>query len=107
ACTASCENYEGCIACGACPWSRVEVTSEDAWEDSWAGNVYTFSTAPDGCSCHDTHDAPAGKYRIEVPIYDSPDPNDGAQPVYTVIKDFTLPADNDTVFVDVTLPLGG
>ncbi|MCB9590886.1 MAG: hypothetical protein H6718_36110 [Polyangiaceae bacterium] len=106
-CTASCDNYQGCIACGACPWSRLEVTSNDSLEDTWAGNVYTFSNAPDGCTCHDVHSAPAGKYRISVPLYATPDPNTDDGPVYIVTQDFELPATNDVVFVDVTLPLGG
>jgi len=103
-CSASCEDYNGCIACGACPYGYSEVTSTNSPKRDWAGYTYTFDTAPDGCTCHDTHQARAGKYRVEVPVYASGDAEFNDPPVFTASAEFTLPAENNVVYVDVSLP---
>ncbi len=102
-CTVDCSDppVGGCMACGACMSQMVPVSEATSAQASWLGNTYTFGTNSDGCSCHNTFEAPAGKYRIEVPVYLSLEPYT-AEPVHTAVVDFTLPAPNGTVTVDLT-----
>jgi hypothetical protein len=79
----------------------VPVSASTNAQDSWLGTTFTFGTNSDGCNCHNTFEAPAGKYRIEVPVYLNPEPY-ASGPVHTAVVDFTLPAPNGTVTVDLT-----
>ncbi len=103
-CTTPCSDTSGgCIACGACFEEARAVTSSTPTEDIWPGNTYTFGTDPQGCSCHRGFTAPAGKYRVSVPVYLSEsDALSGGPSVATIVDvDFDLPAPNGVVVVDL------
>lgn len=104
-CTVDCEDDGGCIACGACQELMVPIGLGDSHEDMWTGYHYTFGTSSQGCSCHNEFVAPAGKYRIEVPVYDGEDPYT-AQVARVATADFTLPAPDGVVRIDVSLVYG-
>ncbi len=107
-CTIDCMSPDarngGCIACGACMYQGLEVTNGAPVESEWSGNTFQFSQTPSGCSCHDKIVAPAGKYRIEVPVYASDEQN--GSPIYTVPLGFELPAPNGVVEVPLAV-VGG
>lgn len=101
-CTVDCSDASlGCIACSACQSLMVRVDSSSTASSSWLGHTYTFSTNAHGCPCHDKFEAPAGKYRIEVPVYSTSEPY-VSQPIDVVVVDFTLPALGNVVTVDLT-----
>jgi hypothetical protein len=105
-CTIDCaDTTGGCIVCSPCMQSMYAVGPGVSHSDFWAGHGYTFDTTPEGCACHAQFVAPAGKYRIEVPLYDSPDPY-SAHLVRTSTVEFTLPAPGDQVYVDVSIVWG-
>ena len=96
-CTIDCNDDDGpCIACGGCQQLMIAVGPGQVHTDSWAGHHYTFGTSSQGCSCHNEFETPAGKYHIEVPVYDSDDPYT-AQVIGFASADFTLPAPEGTV----------
>lgn len=104
-CTIDCSESMGCIECGACPESGL-IVSQDAWqEDTWTGDTYAFSQNAAGCTCHTTSAAPAGKYRITVPVFntaqDAMDNANGNLRSY----DFQLPAPNGLVVIPVDMGL--
>ena len=82
-CTINCEDASdggGCIACGECMSQTLEVLPGQAKDVSWSGLQYTFDHYQ-GCQCHYEHVAPAGLYRVSVPVWDKYfDPMQGEQP---------------------------
>jgi hypothetical protein len=104
-CTIDCSSPEarggGCIACGACMYQGIEVTPGAPYDSQWSGNTFDFATTNNGCSCHDPSAAPAGKYRISVPVYGSDDAAQQGSPLYTIEVPFTLPAPGGVVEVPI------
>lgn len=104
-CTIDCASPEarngGCIACGACMHQGIEVTPNAPHESSWAGNTFTFDTTNNGCSCHHTTAAPAGKYQISVPVYASDEAAQAGEALYEIKVPFTLPAPGGVVEVPI------
>ncbi|MCC6526917.1 MAG: hypothetical protein IT373_29990 [Polyangiaceae bacterium] len=100
-CTVDCSDPPGsCIACGACMDFGQLVPPGGSYDQAWAGLYYTFGTLQ-GCSCHVEHVAPAGKYRVAVPVWVA-DPTGGmAPPPTTVLTDFTLPTAGGVVTVSI------
>lgn len=100
-CTVDCSETMGCIECGACPQSAVAVSMAAPAENAWAGDTYTFGQTSEGCSCHNAGVAPAGKYRITVPVYtteqDALNHTNGVDRSF----DFTLPAPNGVVVLPI------
>ncbi|MCA9595402.1 MAG: hypothetical protein KC776_18935 [Myxococcales bacterium] len=103
-CTVDCANNDpgGCIACGACPMFGEQVTPAKPYQQVWQGMKYTFDQNAEGCQCHDSIAAPAGKYRVTVPVYASEDDAMFGKPLREVTVDFSLPAPGNVVEV----PLG-
>ena len=98
-CGALCPMIASCSD-GACLQQTEPVTAAAPLMDLWEGYDHV---APKGSSidCVDEVTAPAGRYRVSVPVYDSPtDPNEGA-PLYTAVVDFTLPVPGGVVHVPV------
>lgn len=105
ACTIDCaEADNGCIQCGACPLDGIPVVLGAPIADGWSGNTFTFSETATGCMCHEGHVAPAGKYRITVPVYASAEAATSGEKSFDAIVDFELPAPNDTVDVVLAPP---
>jgi hypothetical protein len=80
---------------------RVEPGQEQAF--TWPGKQYSFELYQ-GCSCHRDHVAPAGRYRVTVPVWDKAfDPEQGELPPPTryVEVGFELPGTGQ-----VLVPLG-
>jgi hypothetical protein len=103
-CTVDCADPSGgCIACGPCFEGGRQVAPGAAVMADWNGNTYTFDTLPTGCSCHHTAVAPAAKYRISVPIFESEAAAQANTPSRTVDVDFELGAP----VLDVVVPIGG
>lgn len=103
ACTADCKAFMGCVACGPCPSGPVEVPPGGKKEMAWSGSTYTFGTVM-GCTCHEAHQAPAGKYRAVVDLWDTaPGPNQPKPKAdRSVAKDFELVTKSNVVVVDVS-----
>jgi hypothetical protein len=101
-CTVDCNDppVGACMACD-CAFDMVPVSDSSSLEVSWPGNTYTFAKNADGCECHNRFEAPAGKYRIEVPVYLTNELYPST-PDYTAVVDFTLPAPSGVVTVDLT-----
>lgn len=92
-CTVDCSDPPGsCIACGACFEQAITVAPGAMTSGEWLGYTYTFSTQPDGCSCHNQHIAPAAKYRIHVPVFASEMDAQTNTPAFSIDADFELPA---------------
>jgi hypothetical protein len=89
----------GCIACGACMYQGIEVTPGAPHESPWSGNTYDFATTSSGCSCYNASSAPAGKYKISVPVYASDADAQQGTVLYTIEIPFTLPAPGGVVEV--------
>lgn len=102
-CTVDCSESMGCIDCGACPYSAVAVGPNAPYYDKWSGEQFVFGTNQAGCTCHDSFDAPPGKYRINVPVYKSEQDALMGVNASVVGVDFTLPAPNGTVVVPIDL----
>ena len=103
-CTELCSANAGCLACGACAWLGKEIPTGTSLESTWEGYSYTLHDIPGmaGCQCHERHEAPAGRYRVEVDVYASAiDAETGQAPLRTVPVDFELPAPNG--IVDIAL----
>jgi hypothetical protein len=101
-CSSDCADPEGvCIQCEQCLRVMVPVGGDITASLQWPGNTYTFDTNAAGCPCHNRFVAPAGKYRIEVPVYDTEVP-EAVSPIHTATLDFTLPSPDGIVRVDVT-----
>ena len=102
-CTLDCgDPTSGCIACGPCMQNAIRVAPSEAYEVTWDGITYTFSTTAEGCTCSTGHPAPAARYRVSVPVFASPDAALASVPARTVDFDFDLPVAFDGV---VTVPL--
>ena len=104
-CTVDCAEKNQCIQCGACLEQAVAIAPGGTQEHAWAGKTYTFSENNVGCMCHVEHTAPAGKYRITVPVWATEqEAEEGGSPAGEVSVDFDLPAPGGVVEVPVTLP---
>jgi hypothetical protein len=68
----------------------------------WPGTLIALREQA-GCACSVPSPAPAGKYRINVPVYEPESPSAGGgyarTSVYEVTVDFTLPAPGNVVDV--------
>lgn len=89
----------GCIACGACMWQGTEVTPSAPHQSTWSGKTFSFSQTGSGCQCYDAFAAPAGRYRIKVPVYASDEGAQNGDLLYEVEVPFTLPAPGGLVEV--------
>jgi hypothetical protein len=96
----------GCIACGACMLSALEVTAGQPVVTDWSGFAYTFGQNLDGCSCFNQAVAPAGKYAIKIPVYLSENDAAGGNSVYDAWAYFELPAPNGVVEVNLAALAG-
>ena len=106
ACTTDCsESNAGCIDCGACPELGVAVAPGDTIEGAWSGLTFTFEQTSNGCSCHEEHHAPAGKYRVKVPVFASEEDALMNKVAFEVVQDFELPAPEGTLLVQL-VPTG-
>ncbi len=105
-CTVECSDQDGCVQCGACANSGVEVTPTAPRKGEWQGKIYTLGTNRAGCSCHTSRVAPAAKYRITVPVYASESDATSRKPLREVVVDFELAAAGTQVEVplDVAQP---
>jgi hypothetical protein len=105
-CSVDCADPSGgCIACGACMVDGVGVLGDAPSQASWDGSTYTFGQNAEGCPCHTAHAAPAQKYRLRVPVFATQDAAVTNQVGWTVTTDFTLPAPNGVVVVDLRPPV--
>ncbi|MCC6553749.1 MAG: hypothetical protein IT372_12115 [Polyangiaceae bacterium] len=102
-CTIDCSEglSGGCIACEACPFWAVSVGAGGNKTDPWSGRYYTFGETASGCTCHTEHTAPAGRYRVVVPVYASETAAMEGTPSYEVSVDFELPAPDGVVRVPI------
>ncbi len=101
-CTVPCDGPPDCIACGACPMVAPEVLPGDSIGDGWAGLAFTFDTNASGCQCHHESVAPAAKYRVIVPVYESAEAaRDFGMPSHLAEVDFSLPAPGGLVVVEL------
>lgn len=104
-CTIDCSQATDCIQCGACPEGALPVSQGAPQEDKWAGDTYTFGQNAAGCTCHTAGVAPAGKYRITVPVFtneqDAMSNTNGVEHSY----DFQLPAPNGIVVIPIDVGL--
>ena len=91
-----------CIACDACPETALEVTQETWQGDTWGGSTYTFGQNAAGCTCHNTFSAPAGKYRISIPVFATAADATNNTSASIVAYDFDLPFPGDSVTVPIT-----
>lgn len=103
ACTTDCASTMGCIECGACQSVPVEVPPGGSKPFVWGGLTYTFGTTTMGCSCHDTHVAPAAKYRLRASVWDTM-PTEKGQPDRVVVHDFSLFAKQQMDTVSLAAP---
>lgn len=99
-CTTECSTSD-CIVCDACNLQALPVSVETWQSEIWDGHTYTFGQNSQGCSCHNTFVAPAGKYRVTVDVYPTADDAVNGTNGQPVSKDFDLPAPNDVVTVQV------
>ncbi len=104
-CTVDCEEDPGgCIDCGACPLSGQAITPGSHLNTDWMGKTYTFQSTSMGCQCHNMKYAPAGKYRVSVPVYvTEQQAMSSGPPSYDVDVDFDLPAPGGVVEVVLAL----
>lgn len=103
ACTAPCSGPPDCIACGACPLGGAEVPPGDVLGEDWSGLTFTFGTNASGCQCHDESFAPAAKYRVVVPVYESAESARAlGMPSHRVEVDFPLPAPDGIVSIELS-----
>lgn len=103
-CTADCAQGNECIQCGACPEDGIPIEPGQAYEEEWDGTYVTFEQNSAGCTCHDTHVAPAQIYQLAVPVYGSADAAAVNQPDFTVDIPFHLPAEGGVVEVKLYPP---
>jgi len=101
-CVADCSNTtQGCIACGACFSGARAVTPSAPQQIVWNGEVYEFGTTASGCSCATGHAAPPGAYTFSIDAYLTAEDAIAGTNGYTHRVDFTLPAPDGTVSVDL------
>jgi len=62
----------------------------------WNAVSVTYETAPTG-SCERKHALPAGQYRIDVPVYASPEDALAKTGARIATQTFTLPVAGDTL----------
>lgn len=104
-CTIDCAEKNQCLECGACLEQPVAVNPESTLLHAWAGHTYTFDENNVGCRCHVKHVAPAGKYRITVPVWATEEEAAAnGPPAAEVSVDFDLPAPGGVVEVPLALP---
>lgn len=101
-CTGDCANSMECIECGACPEAAIQISDAAPHSESWDGVQYLFSINQAGCACHTAVNAPAAKYRVQVPVYPSEQDAINQQNGVMVYQEFDLPAPNGIV----TIPVG-
>ncbi|TKC99211.1 hypothetical protein [Polyangium fumosum] len=102
-CSQACDSADGgCLACGACPpVGGVPVEIGAPTTDAWKGMRYTFGKTAEGCTCHESHVAQAGRYQIRVPVYPSDEAAQTGTPSHEVTVNFELPAPNGVVVVPI------
>ena len=93
-CPAACPD---CTAeCSPCLAGAVPVAAGSYRDVVWNGYDPVAQSLYPGCDCVTTPNAPAGLYRVTVPVWDSDPLSDGGSgqwwqyPAYTVTQDFTL-----------------
>jgi hypothetical protein len=92
-----------CPVCGPCWAGFPEVAAGGTMSEYWNAVSVTYEPAPTG-SCERKHALPAGQYRIDVPVYASPEEAAvGGAGARIATQTFTLPAPNDTVTVALGL----
>ena len=103
-CTQDCklDDGAGCIACGACMYQGIEVTPGAPHQAEWSGKTFTFSQSNSGCQCHNAFSAPAGRYRISVPVYGTDAGAQNGEVLYEVEVPFELPAPGGVVDVPLS-----
>lgn len=103
-CTLDCADGNECIQCEACPEDPIAIQPGQAYEEEWDGTYFTFEQNAAGCTCHDTHVAPAQIYELSVPVYGSGDAAVNNQPDFKVDLSFDLPAATGVVEVKLYPP---
>lgn len=105
-CSADCATpANGCPVCGACPDAPLAVDPGEFVDYQWDRRLYSFSRQ-NGCSCHTTTPAPAGLYRVEIPVYASEADIAAKRPIRQGHADFTLPMPGQVVWVGIPACLG-
>lgn len=89
----------GDMDCGGCMMGGVEVAAAASYDDAWVGETYSFAKNIYGLDCYDAHAAPAGKYRIVVPVYLSRQAAQDDHSSFSVQIDFDLSSHTDVVRV--------
>jgi hypothetical protein len=99
-CTGSCTEA-GCVVCGACFDGPLELAPHTTGQEYvWSGNTFVI-TERQGCPCHTAHAAPAGRYRVRAPVFESELDVQERRPAHFVEADFTLPATNGVVVLPI------
>jgi hypothetical protein len=102
-CVADCSDTSsnGCIACGACPILAKAIGPSAPLEDTWNGESYTYGTLPSGCACASGAPAPAGTYSLSISVFSSAADAMSNVNGFPLSVQFTLPAVNNVVTVDL------
>lgn len=102
-CMTECGTGNGCVVCGACYAQPLLLQPGESAEITWSGQLYDVVDGP-ACACYNSSNAPSGIYRIDVPVFLTPEAAQAQQPSFTVITEFQLPSLGGTV--DVSLFVG-
>ncbi|MSP24318.1 MAG: hypothetical protein EXR75_03970 [Myxococcales bacterium] len=106
-CAAPCDGPPDCIVCARCPFGAAEVAPGAIVAEGWGGQTFTFGMNGADCQCHIAHVAPAAKYRVVVPVFDSSEAvSNRGMPTHFAQTDFTLPAAGGVVTVDIGSVVG-
>jgi hypothetical protein len=85
-----------CPVCGPCFAGPREIAGGGMVSEYWNAVSVTYETAPTG-SCERKHALPAGQYRIDVPVYASPEDALAKTGARIATQTFTLPVAGDTL----------
>ena len=87
-----------CPVCGPCFAGPREVAGGGMVSEYWNAVSVTYEAAPTG-SCERKHALPAGQYRIDIPVYASPEDALTKTGARIATQTFTLSASTDAVGV--------
>ena len=88
--------FASCPVCGPCFAGPREVAGGGLVSEYWNAVSVTYEPAPTG-SCERKHALPAGQYRIDIPVYASPEDALAKTGARIATQTFTLPVAGDTV----------
>jgi hypothetical protein len=93
-----CGSGNECVVCGACYAQPLLLAPGESTEIIWTGQLYAILNGPQ-CMCYNASNAPSGIYRIDVPVFLTPEAAQAQQPSFTVTQEFQLPSVNGIVEV--------